>query len=120
MSIILPNGKPGTIIRPFAPMKPVAEANTLQGRKAPRAVEQIAKEKWEKMDDEEKAKVTASFEEVFGKDRATRTAEQWIRLTETYGIGPVLKLEKMTIKQLRAKCGFAGKKSSDLFKSKKK
>jgi hypothetical protein len=94
--IILLN-EPGKIITP----RPVPEANPIIGRKQARPVEEIAKKKFEELNEEDKKKIQEQFESRFGKDRAHRTREQWLDLVSSYGIAQVCKIEKMTEKQVR-------------------
>lgn len=44
------------------------------------------------------------FEKAFGVNSGVRTAKQWANLVRVYGIETVMKAEKLTEDQVRARC----------------
>lgn len=51
-----------------------------------------------------KEKVQELFEAKFGKDKQSRTRKQWRALVDQYGYETVARTDKMTVKEVKAKC----------------
>lgn len=64
---------------------------------------QKAKIEFAKLSDEEKEGIQSDFETLYGKDRLSRTREQWKRLVAKYGMPTVIKQEGVTKTYIKAK-----------------